>query len=970
MTLLLCLLGMRAAAAPEDFEGRLVQAVEFEPQQQPYSWEYLEDILPVKTGQPLRLADVRAAIERLYATGRYAGIRVDARAAAGGVVLRFLTRGNYFVGRVTVQEIPAPPTAGVMMNSTRLQLGALYTPSSVEQAIGNLRDVLRTDGFTQTRIEPEYRYDPETQQVAIHFRVSTDERAHYASPLITGIPERPDADIIKTTHWRGWLGWKKVTESRTEDGVDRVRKSYLKRDRLEARVSIDKMDWDRQTNLTRPTLDVQGGPIIEFTTVGAKVSRGKLKQLVPVFEERSVDRDLLVEGANNLREYIESQGYFDAKVDFSLKSAPGHQVIEYRIDRGERHKVALVAIQGNRSFGIDTIRERMYLRKASLLQFRHGRFSDDFLRQDVEAITALYRANGFRDVEVKTRVDHSYKGRANSLAVFIDIKEGPRWLVEGLDIEGVSPANRDAIMRLLAAQPGQPFSEQSAAIDRDNVLDYYYNHGYANASFSWTFTPSAKPERADMQYTIQEGTQSFLRRYLVSGLRATDPRLIAEREGLHPGDPLSRVSMLEAQRQLYDLGIFSRVDMAVQDPGGDERDKYVALDVEEARRYTITMGFGAEIAKIGGCQTCLDAPAGQAGFSPRVLFGVTRRNFFGDGHILSLQTRISTLEQRAVLTYEAPQFLGSPNRNLLFSGLFDDSRDVNTFSAQRREGSVQMGQKLNRASTLLYGFSFRRVSVSNLKVNPELIPRFSQPARIGMLTVNYILDRRDDPTDAHSGIYTTIDAGWASHNFSSQSDFTRLIVQNATYHPFGFGSRYVLARSVTFGWLQPLKAGEQIPLPEELFGGGASSQRGFPEDQAGPRDLETGFPLGGNALLVNQVELRFPLAGDDIRGVLFWDAGNVYSDLRTISFRVHQRNLANFNYMVHAVGFGLRYKTPIGPVRLDLAYSINPPTFFGFKGTLDQLVACSAPVPPSSGCVQTVQQISNFQFHFSLGQAF
>ena len=968
--LLLCLLGMKAAAAPEDFEGRPVQAIEFEPQQQPYSREYLDEILPVKTGRPLQLEEVRAAIERLYATGRYAGIRVEAETAAGGVLLRFLTRGTYFVGRVTVQEISAPPGEGVMVNSTRLQLGEPYAPSAVEQAIANLGDVLRSNGFYQTRIEPEYRYDPDAQQVAIHFRVSTDDRARYAPPLIVGDPERPPLEIEKTTHWKGWLGWKKVTASRTEDGADRVRNSYLKRDRLEARVSVDKMDWDRQTNLSRPTLKLEGGPKIQFTTVGAKVSRGKLKQLVPVFEERAVDRDLLVEGANNLRNYIESQGYFDAKVDFSTKSAPGQQVIEYRIDRGERHKLALVAIRGNRSFSVDTIRERMYLRKASMLEFRHGRFSDDFLHQDVEAITALYRANGFRDVEVKTRVEHGYKGKGTNLAVYIDIGEGPRWLVERLDVEGVSPVNRDAVMQLLASQPGQPFSEQNAAVDRDNVLDYYYNHGYANANFSWSFAPAAQADRAKVHYTVQEGAQRFLRRFLVSGLRATDGRLIAEREGIHAGDPLSRVSMLETQRQLYDLGIFSRVDMAIQNPGGDERDKYVALDVEEARRYTITTGFGAEIAKIGGCQTCLDAPAGQAGFSPRASFGVSRRNFWGQGHVLSFQTRVSTLEQRAVLTYEAPQFLGSPNKNLLLSGLFDDSRDVRTFSARRREASIQVGQKLNRASTILYGYSFRRVSVSDLKVSPELIPRFSQPARIGMITVNYILDRRDDPTDAHRGIYSTIDAGLASHIFGSQTDFTRLIVQNATYYPFGFGSRFVLARSLTFGWLQVLKNGQTIPLPEELFGGGASSHRGFPEDQAGPRDLTTGFPLGGNALLVNQTELRFPLVGDDLRGVLFWDAGNVYSDLRTISFRVLQRNQTDFNYMVHAVGFGLRYKTPIGPVRLDLAYSFNPPSFYGFKGTLDQLIACSSPIPPTTGCIQTTQKISNFQFHFSLGQAF
>ena len=262
---------MKAAAAPEDFEGRPVQAIEFEPQQQPYSREYLDEILPVKAGQPLQLEQVRAAIERLYATGRYADIRVDAEAAAGGVLVRFLTRGNYFVGRVTVEEISAPPAAGVMVNSTRLQLGTPYVPSSVEQAIANLGDVLRSNGFYNTRIEPEYQYDPDTQQVAIHFRVSTDARARYAPPTIVGNAERTPLEVVQTTHWKGWLGWKKVTASRTEDGAERVRNSYLKRDRLEARVSIDKMDWDRQTNLSRPTLNVEGGPTIQFTTVGAKV---------------------------------------------------------------------------------------------------------------------------------------------------------------------------------------------------------------------------------------------------------------------------------------------------------------------------------------------------------------------------------------------------------------------------------------------------------------------------------------------------------------------------------------------------------------------------------------------------------------------------------------------------------------------------------------------------------------------------
>jgi outer membrane protein assembly complex protein YaeT len=567
-------------------------------------------------------------------------------------------------------------------------------------------------------------------------------------------------------------------------------------------------------------------------------------------------------------------------------------------------------------------------------------------------------------------VKHGVGGNQNNMVVAIDIKEGAQWLVEALAIEGPSEANREAVLGVIQSQQGQPFSDINVAIDRDNILDYYYNHGHIGATFAWSFTPAKAANQVNLTYVVTEGRQRFLREFLISGLEATDPKLVRERLALDSGEPLSRSSLLETQRRLYDLGVFARIDVATQNPGGEEPNKYVLIDTEEARKYTFTTGFGAEIAKIGGCRSCLDTPQGTTGFSPRASFGVTRRNFLGEGHMISFQSRVSTLQQRGVLSYEAPQFRGSDNVSLLFSGVYDDSRDVRTFSSRRREVSAQLGQKISKASTMLYRFSFRRVSVTDLIVSPELIPLYSQPARIGIAATNYIEDRRDDPSDAHRGIFNTLDAGWASKYFASQADFTHLLARNATYHPFGLGSRYVLARSLTFGWLQPLRVGTNIPLSERFFGGGAQSHRGFPENQAGPRDPETGFPIGGQAILVNQTELRFPAMGDNIGGVLFWDAGNVYSRLQDISFRQTQRGLGDFDYMVHAVGLGLRYRTPVGPIRLDVAWSINPPKFFGFKGTYDELVACSSATPPTTGCVQTVQQISHFQFHFSLGQAF
>jgi outer membrane translocation and assembly module TamA len=270
-----------------------------------------------------------------------------------------------------------------------------------------------------------------------------------------------------------------------------------------------------------------------------------------------------------------------------------------------------------------------------------------------------------------------------------------------------------------------------------------------------------------------------------------------------------------------------------------------------------------------------------------------------------------------------------------------------------------------------------------------LAPQFLQPVRIGIFSANLSQDRRDNPGDPKHGIYNTADLGIATRYLGSQRSFGRLLLRDATYHRLT--QTIVFARQTQFGIITPFSAPaglseqESVPLPERFFGGGADSLRGFAYNQAGPRDIgaplvaggpssqATGFPLGGNALFFNNVELRFPFIGENIQGVLFHDMGNVFSSVGNISFRFHQRNLQDFDYAVHAVGFGVRYRTPVGPIRLDLAYSINPPSFNGFGGTPTQLLQCNPNLPASSlpgYCQSTKQNSGHFQFFFSIGQAF
>ncbi len=947
------------------YENRRIIRVEFEPPDQPLTPSELNQKLPFHTGSLFHERDLRVAIQNLYASGRFSDLAVDVTDRQGGIALRFITKRAYFVGRVVIEGVKAPPNSGELASATKLRLGTSYTDSSRTAATTSLLTLLRQNGFYHATINAEVEYRPHSEAANLAFDVDTGKRARFEEPVIRGEPGRPEQSIVRATHWKrlyGLLGWHEVTQARLRGGLDNLRHYYDRRSFLDSRVTLERLDYHAATNTVRPSLNIQPGVRILIRVTGARISLRKLKQLVPVFQEHSLDPDLLAEGQRNIQQFLVAEGYFDAKVSYKTSESQtvSERIAMYTVDHGSRHKFVHLAVTGNRYFTLDTIRERLYLQPAAFPRFPYGRFSEPYLRADVESIENLYRSNGFRDVKVTYRTQDNYRGVSNHLAVSFHINEGPQWFISQLALQGVSPRDLFDLRFRLSSLEGQPFSELNVAADRENVLDYYYNQGFLNATFDYYVTPASEPRHVDIRYVLNAGPRSYVAEVLVSGLQTTRSSLVNDRIELKNGEPLSLAEETDSQRRLYQLGIFARVNTALQNPDGDEADKTILFDLDEARHYSVNVGVGAQIARIGGGVTTLDNPAGTTGFAPRLALGITRINFLGLGQTVGLQTAVSTIEQRGALTYFIPEFISHDNLNLTVTALLENSSDIRTFTAHRREASIQLGQRLSRAYSVQYRLVFRNVTLSNLKIEQLLVPLLSQPETVGISEFSMIEDKRDDPTDAHRGTYTTLDLSYAPSFLGSQTQFARELFRNSTYH--SFHRDFVFARSTQFGVIERTGGRPAIPLAERLYSGGSTSIRAFPDFQAGPRDSTTGFPLGGNALFINNLEMRFPLYGDNLAGVLFEDAGNVYDSIDDFSLRFRQRNLQDFNYTVQAVGFGFRYRTPIGPVRVDLSFSPDAPRFFGLKGTLEDYINGTA--------IATVQKINAFQFHISLGQAF
>jgi outer membrane protein insertion porin family len=1006
------------ASSTSNYEGKVVQSIEL-PGVAERDTAHLLQLLPQKAGEPLDHTRVADSIRTLYATGRFADIQAEVGPEGEGVVLTFTTSANLFVGAVRVEGAPARPNSNQIVNASKLQLGEHYTHDKLERALENIRRLMQENGYYRARVTSESTSTAETQQADILFHISSGPQAHVGQVKVTGSSGLSSEEVQDIAHLNGG---DRVTSTRVNDALHHLRKRYQKQARSLAQVEITEQQYRPENNSVDFTFEIDPGPLVVIYATGYHISRGVMKKEIPVYEENAVDDDLLNEGKQNLLDYLQTRGHFDATVNIQKQFDANTMRVIYQIDPGPLHKLVLVDITGNKEF-LDTAKLRSYLQIQPASHFvSHGHYSGSLLKADVATLEGLYRSNGFRDVKIETKVDDNYKGVQNRLAVHIHIDEGPRTRVGEVHLVGNEKV-ATPVLPELSTQAGQPYSELDLANDRERILNYYFNHGFPNASLDITTKPSTREaNEEDVTFTIEEGELFTVNQVMLGGMEYTRDYIVQREVQVKEGQPLSQRDLLDTQSRLYDLGIFSQVDTGVQNPEGTDPQKNVLVQVQEAKRYTFTYGAGLEFAT--GQPAGSTAPTGATGVSPRVEFDVTRLNMFGRNQTVSFQSHVGRLEQRGLISYTIPKLFDSDKLKWIYTIFYDNSLDVATFTSQRLEGKIGLRQQLGNSgrepgtrsgpNSITYSFEFRRVKATDFATDfsPGEISLLSLPATVGGPGFTFIHDKRDNPLESTEGDYFTLDGFAASSYFGSEADFGRTLGQYSTYYVLGKGKpghQYVFARSTSIGLQQPFrgtrvvppgacpvnpKTNETectgfslIPLPEQFFAGGGNSHRGFGLNQAGPRDPTSGFPLGGTAEFINNLELRLPpvtlpYLGEGFSFAIFHDMGNVFTaphDMLKGLLRWHQPNPqdclsggttnqqcftyfnnAGYDYTSHAVGVGVRYKTPIGPFRFDFGYNLNPTRYF--QGVFN----------PANG-QQTgfeAQRLRPFNVFFSIGQPF
>lgn len=1021
------------------WEGLPVRSIAFEgvpaDQLQP-----LANHLPQAEGAPLTKENLRSSLRQLYATGLYDTIAARGTRLADGVALVFAGNPRTFIGSVGVDGATGATMNMQLQRASQLETGTRLTQEKMVRAAQQMRSMLEQNGYFEAVITQNITARPRQQLADISFRVVSGPRARVGKVTVTGdsgmtVDEfRTHAHLWKIAH---------VDHDTVNRALDGALRDYQKEDRLEAEVKLESAAYDHATKAVNYQFSANRGPVVRVQVHGASIDAERVKRLIPIFQEGSVDEDLLNEGNRRLRDYYQRLGYFDARVDHERQSAGAEEVtIFYTVQLGQRRRVEQVSVTGNHYFSKATLTDLLSVHAADVLD-RHGLYSQALVSADVSVLESVYRNNGFSQVKVTPETstpetaDNSgalpqlIGDRSAPLKVVYRVAEGQQLRVGAMQLQGNDHIPTATLTAMLNTAPGQMLSPRNLAGDHDALVTAYLSHGFDQATVNVAQQPEpADPGKVGVVFHIEEGPQTFIRNVLLTGLETTRPQTVARAITVHPGDALDQNALATTQSNLYAFALFNEVNTAVVNPTGDAPQKTVLIQAIEARRWTLTYGFGFEVQTGQPQNHCSGAfaagvacnPNGKTGVSPRVLAAISRNGLFGRDQSASIRGTYGLLEQNIGLLYQVPHIEGNPNFGLAFSGGYANSEDVSTYVASRLEGAFRgtenfnhPGSWLSRANTFIYEIDFRRVKVaaSSLQVYPGEIPELSTATRVGGPAFTWIRDTRDVPLDAHRGTYTSFQEFLSDRLFGAQAEFNRIDVSNSSYYGFD-KNRFVVARNTRYGQIRAFGNGssELIPLPERLYAGGPVSLRGFSQNAAGPRDPETGYQIGGAGALINSTELRLPPPtlpwfANTISFVIFHDMGNVFTNagdawasiLRTRQpdgaacraavitdpataypkgkydptgtgplTSTGQQGPCSFNDFSHALGAGLRYHTPVGPIRFDFSYNLNPPIYpvninYSIPTTTTSKIPGWATDP-------YLGQGPHINFFFSLGQAF
>jgi outer membrane protein insertion porin family len=945
------LLGAGPAAARQ-YLGATVADVRVEVAGLPLTDPAVIEVIETRIGEPLTMIAIRSTIDHLVGLGRFADVRVLASPSDQGVVVRWQLTPLRRIGALAIDGDPQLPDA-VIRTELADRFGVLPSASRVPEIVGALEVFFADRGFRQASIVPRLEEDEaRPERVTLVLTITAGARAPIRKVAVATTSAVPEADVVRGLNLQVGRPFDRIALDARIAGFEedlRGRGFYEARVRQSHEFAADGAGVDVE-------VEVVPGPHVRVVFEGDPV-QGNLESLVPIREERSADQDLLEDASRRIEDALRREGYRNAQAPYARRQDGDEVIVTFTVTRGPQHRVGAIDVTGQSGLSRTDL--------APLLQLRTGEpFVEARLAAVAAAIAELYRVRGFSQAAVKPTVqvlpvETRVAGAFRPVDIRFEIQEGPQTLVTGVAVEGANAIEPSELAAQLALSAGRPFYRPQLAADRDALLRAYRNLGYQSVSVTSQLAFADGQRGVVITWTIAEGPQILVDRVLIKGNQRTGIDLIRREITIQPGSPMSDDALLESQRKLAATGLFRRVRVSeLPRTGSPARD--VLVEVEEAPATTISYGGGLEVGRITRTDETGQA-VDQVDVAPRGFFDISRRNLWGKNRSITLFVRVTLRttepgvdnadptdtggygfnDYRGLFSFREPRAFGTTGDAQVTAFIEQGVRS--SFDFNRRGVTADYARRFD-TFTATGRYTFDRTRLFNEKIAVEdqlLVDRLFPQVRLSKVFASLLRDSRDDVLDPQTGAVLGVEGSVAAKVLGSEVGFVKTFAQGFVYRRLP-GRGVVLAAgarvgmAVGFAYDLPSVDGiavdqgglaargesravdvptiRDLPASERFFAGGDNTVRGFALDRLGTGETldPQGFPQGGNGMVVFNLEARAPY-WKNLQFVWFADAGNVFrlaSDIRLDEMRVTS-------------GLGFRYRSPIGPLRVDWGWKLG-----------------------------------------------
>lgn len=645
-------------------------------------------------------------------------------------------------------------------------------------------------------------------------------------------------------------------------------------------------------------------PIVrDIKILGNKeISTEKVREVLEVKTSTAYNPPDLARSVKKIKKLYADDGYYLAEVNASAEKLSQTEVVAaFTIKEGEKVLIKSITFTGNKAYTPKQILKVMETKEKWWLSWLTGAgtYKEEVLKNDVNLITELYMNNGYANVKVgepKVKLLDDKSG----LTVTIGISEGDQFRVGQLDFKGDQPDDLPQLKMKLQTKSGEIFSRAKLRSDIFTFTDSFGDKGYAFANISPLTRMNPAAKTIDVTFDMEKGEKIYVDRINITGNSKTRDKVVRREMRLYEGQLTSSTGLKRSKQNLMNLGFFEEAN--ITNAAGSD-DKKMNINVEVKEKPTGTFSFGAGYSSVDGL-------VGQG--------SVSQSNFLGLGLKGNLAASLGGRSQTYNLGIQDPYFLDT--RWTLGGDIYRTEREYTNYNRRATGGDIKAGYALSDEVSTFWIYKLEYKDISNLQnIDPSVTieTNGSTSSILGSISRN-TTDYRPEPTRGMSSNLSVEFAGLGGTN-----RFLRYQADTIVFTPL----LWSLVGSVkgTLGYIQDI--GKPLFIDEMYYIGGINTVRGYNSRTISPYttipvvDPQLGvitgtdyLYLGGNKEAILNVEITFPLVKDaGLKGVIFYDAGNAYGE-----------NQKMFSGFQTSYGAGVRWMSPMGPLRLEYGIPINP----------------------------------------------